>query len=197
MDSSSGTPRPDSFTQGCRDLVRTFTYEDILSCTIYAAPMVFMLGPASIVGHEPFTAIVVQSLIGFVLSWAIHRVGHRLLAALPNEPCSLYVSASRYFSVRLTVRRFIWVMELIVGAAVFTAIVGKRLPHTIDAVGPWGGLCVILAALVLYFVPVYLGRLWIRHYYPVMTLVGPTEEIIKTSLPGFRSFFTFTRSSDT
>lgn len=126
MDSSSDSPRPDSFTQGCRDLVRTFTYEDILGCTIYAAPMVFMLGPASIVANEPFTAIVVQSLIGFLLSWAIHRIGHRLLIALPKEPCSLYVSGSRSLPGRLTVRQFIWVMELIVGAAVFTALVGKR-----------------------------------------------------------------------
>lgn len=197
MDSSSGTPRPDCFTQGCRDLVRTFTYEDILSCTIYAAPMVFMLGPASIVGSEPFTAIVVQSLIGFVLSWAIHRIGHRLLIALPKEPRSLYVSASRCLPVRLTMTQFLWIMELIVGAAVLTAVVGKRILHTVDVVGPWSGLSLILAALVLYFVPVYLGRLWIRHHYPAMTLVGPTEEVIRTSLPGFRLCFTFTRSSDT
>jgi hypothetical protein len=99
--------------------------------------------------------------------------------------------------VKLTVAQFLWVMELIVGAAVFAAVVGKRFLHTSDDVGLLSGLSFIVAALVLYLVPVHLGRLWIRHYYPAMTLVGPTEEAIKTSLPGIRSIFTFTRSSDT
>lgn len=193
MNFPSGTPRPDSFTQGCRDLVRTFTYEDILGCTIYAAPMLFMIGPASIVANDPLIAVVVQSLIGFVLSWTVHRTGHRLLIALPKERCSLYVSPFRCLPVRLTVTQFLWVAELIVGGAVFAAVVGKRFLHTIDTVGLLSGLILIVAAFVLYFVPVYLGRLWIRHYYPAMTLVGPTEEAIKASFPGIRSIPTFTR----
>ena len=192
MDFPSGTPRPDSFTQSCRDLVRTFTYEDILGCTIYAAPMLFMIGPASIVANDPPIAVVVQSLIGFMLGWTVHRTGHRLLTALPKEPCSMYVSSSLCLPVRLTVTQFLWVTELIVGAAVFAAVVAKRFLHTIDTVGLLS-LSFMVAALALYFVPVYLGRLWIRHYYPPMTLVGPTEEVIKNSFPGIRSICTFTR----
>ena len=195
MDFPSSTPKPDSFTQSCRDLVRTFTYEDIVGCTSYAAPMLFMIGPASIVACEPLIAIVVQSLIGFVLGWAVHRTGHRLLTALPQESCGIYISPSRCLPMRLTVTQFLWVMELIVGGAVFAAVVEKRFLHS-DDVGLLGGLCFIIAAFLLYFVPVYLGRLWISHYYPAMTLVGPTEEVIKTSLPGIRSLFTFTRTVD-
>lgn len=193
MDFPSGTPRPDSLTQSCRDLLRTFTYEDIVGCTIYATPMLFMIGPASIVTDDPLIAVVVQSLIGFVLSWTIHRTGHRLLTALPPKPCRLYVSSFRCLPVRLTRTQFLWVMELIVGTAVFAAVVGKRFLHAGDTFGLLSGLSFIVAAFVLYFIPVYLGRLWIRHYYPAMTLVGPTEEVIKTSFPGIRSICTFTR----
>lgn len=193
MDFPSGTPRPDSLTQSCRDLLRTFTYEDIVGCTIYATPMLFMIGPASIVAGDPLIAVVVQSLIGFVLSWTIHRTGHRLLTALPPKPCRLYVSSFRCLPVRLTRTQFLWVMELIVGTAVFAAVVGKRFLHAGDTFGLLSGLSFIVAAFVLYFIPVYLGRLWIRHYYPAMTLVGPTEEVIKTSFPGIRSICTFTR----
>lgn len=198
MDFPSGTPKPDSFTQSCRELVRTFTYEDILGCTIYAAPMLFMIGPASIVANDPLIAVIVQSLVGFVLGWTAHRTGHGLLTALPKEPCSMYVLSFRCLPVRLTMTQFLWVTELIVGAAVFAAVVGKRFLHFLDlgTVGLLSGLSFIIAAVGLYFVPVYLGRLWIRHYYPAMTLVGPTEEVIKTSLPGIRSIFTFTRTTD-
>lgn len=193
MDFPSGTQRPDSLTQSCRDLVRTFTYEDILGCTIYATPMLFMIGPASIVTDDPLIAVVVQSLIGFVLSWAVHRTGHRLLTALPKEPCRLYISSFRCLPMRLTITQFLWVTELIVGAAVFAAVAGKRFLHTGDTFGLLSGLSFMVTACVLYFIPVYLGRLWIRHYYPAMTLVGPTEEVIKTSFPGIRSICTFTR----
>lgn len=75
----------------------------------------------------------------------------------------------------------------------FAVVVGKRFLHTGDTFGLLTGLSFMVAAFVLYFIPVYLGRLWIRHYYPAMTLVGPTEEVIKTSLPGIRSMCTFTR----
>lgn len=193
MDFPSGTPRPDSLTQSCRDLVRIFTYEDIMGCTIYATPMLFMIGPASIVADDPLIAVVLQSLIGFVLSWTVHRTGHRLLTALPPKPCSLYVSSFRCLPVRLTRTQFLWVTELIVGAAVFAAVVGKRFLHTGETFGLLSGLSFLVAVFVLYFIPVYLGRFWIRHYYPAMTLVGPTEEVIKTSFPGIRSLCTFTR----
>lgn len=195
MEFPLGTRRPDSLTQSCRELVRTFTYEDILACTIYAVPMLFMIGPASIVDNDPLIAVVVQSLIGFVISWTVHRTGHQLLTALPKEPSNVYVSSFRCLPVRLTVTQFLWVMELIVGAAVFSAVVGKRFLHTSDDVGLLCGLSLMLAAFVLYFVPVYLGRLWIQHHYPAMTLVGPTEEVIKKSLPGIRSISRFPRSN--
>ena len=149
MDFPSGTPRPDSLTQSYRDLVRTFTYEDILGCTIYAAPMLFMIGPASIVADDPLIAVVLQSLIGFVLSWTVHRTGHRLLTALPSKPCRLYVSSFRCLPVRLTRTQFLWVTELIVGAAVFAAVVGKRFLHTGDTFGLLSGLSLMVAAFVL------------------------------------------------
>ncbi|MDC8450511.1 MAG: hypothetical protein LV473_19455 [Nitrospira sp.] len=107
MDFPSGTPRPDSLAQGCRDLLRTCTYEDILGCTIYATPMLFMIGPASIVAGDPLIAVGVQSLIGFVLSWTVHRTGHRLLTALPKEPRPLYVSSFRCLPMRLTRTQFL------------------------------------------------------------------------------------------
>ena len=193
MNSPSDTPRPDSFTQSCRDLVRTLTYEDILGCTLYAAPMVFMIGPASIIGQTSFIAMVIQSLVGFVLSWMVHRLGHRFVSTLSKEPCRVYVSQARCVPVRLTLTQFLWVMELTVGAAVFAAVLGKRFLHTPDSVGLWSGLILIAFAILLYFVPSHLGKLWIQHYYPAMTLVGPTEDVIKATLPGIRHIFTFTQ----
>lgn len=193
MGSSSGIPRPDSFTQNCRALVRTCTYEDIVACIIYAAPMVFIIGPASIVAMEPFPAIVLQSLIGFVLSWAVHRVGHGLLIALPKVPKKVYVSPSHYLPIRLTMTQFLWTMELLVGVASFCAILGKRLLQSDEEIGLLGGMSLSVAVLVLYFLPAYLGRFWIRNYYPAMTLIGPTEEVIKRSLPGLRVFSMFSR----
>lgn len=193
MDSPASTPRPDYFTQHCREFVRTCTYEDIIACTIYAVPMVFMIGPASIVAMDPFPAIVLQSLIGFVFSWAVHRVGHGLLIALPKEPHKVYISSCHSLSMRLTMAQFLWAMELLVGAAMFCGILGKRLWHADEGIGLLVGLSLSVAALVLYFLPVYLGRFWIRRYNPAMTLFGPTEEVIKRSLPGLRLFSTFTR----
>ena len=43
--------------------------------------------------------------------------------------------------------------------------------------------------VVLYFTPVYLTRLWTQRYYPIMTLVRPTEAVIRKSFPGLRSLF--------
>ena len=70
------TPRTDIFTQGCRDLIRTFTYEAIVACTVYLPPMLFMVGPAAIVTQHPLILIVLHSVIGFGMSWTIHRMGH-------------------------------------------------------------------------------------------------------------------------
>lgn len=193
MNSPSDTPRPDSFTQSCRDLVRTLTYEDILGCTLYAAPMLFMIGPAAIISQTSFIAMVIQSLVGFMLGWMVHRLGHRLVTSLSKEPCRVYVSPSRCVPLHLTLTQFLWAMELTVGAAVFAAVLGKRFLHTADTVGLLIGLALMGVAILLYFVPAHLGRQWIQHYYPAMTLVGPTEDVIKATLPGIRCIFTFTQ----
>ena len=52
-------------------------------------------------------------------------------------------------------------------------------------------LSVLLFALAcaFYFLPVYLTQLWSERYYPVLTLLSPTEDVINKSVPGLRSFF--------
>lgn len=84
-------------------------------------------------------------------------------------------------------------MELLVGMALCCAILGKRFLQTDEEIGLLVGLSVSVGVLVLYFLPVHLGRLWIRKCYPAMTLVGPPEEVIRRSLPGLRLLSTFTR----
>ncbi|WP_447603509.1 hypothetical protein [Nitrospira sp. Nam80] len=184
-----GTSRPDSFTQGCRDFLRAFTYEDILAWTVYAAPLVFMIGPAAMAAHDPVMSIMLQSLIGFSISRMLHRIGHRLLVTLPNGPQRIYLSRSLYLPIRLTVSQFIWMLEILVGAAAFTGILGKRYIQAGDTAGIVTGLGLSLVALALFFVPVHLGRLWMERYDPTMTVVGPTEDVINRSFPGFRALF--------
>jgi len=75
------TPRTDAVTQGCRDFIRSLTYEAILACTVYGPPMLFMIGPTSIVTNHPLVLIALNSLLGFGMSWTIHCMGHRLLIA--------------------------------------------------------------------------------------------------------------------
>ena len=93
------------------------------------------------------------------------------MLALPKEPQKLYVSSWHSLPIRLTTMQFLWAMELLVG------------------------LSVLASVLVLYFLPVYLGQFWIRNCYPVMTLVGPTEEVIKQSLLGLRFLSMFTQTN--
>lgn len=167
------TPRPDLFTQGCRDFLRTFTYEDILAWTIYAAPLVFMIGPAAILAHDPLMSVMLHSLIGFPLSWMLHRMGHRLLARGPQG----------------TLSQFTWLLEILVGASIFIGLLAKRCFVAGDTVGILIGLGLFTVGLALFFLPVHLGRLWMERYDPTMTLVGPTDEEINRSFPGIRSFF--------
>ncbi len=183
------TPRTDAFTQGCRDVIRTFTYEGILACTVYASPMLFMVGPAAIIANRPLITVVLHGLIGFALSWMIHGIGHRLLTALPKVPNKIYLSRSLCVPPRLTLSQFVWAMELLVATGVFCGILGKRVFVTEDMPSLLAAASLFVLGLVLYFIPVYLGRLWTERYYPALALVGPTEDVINKSFPGVRSFF--------
>jgi hypothetical protein len=185
----NGTPRIDAFTQGCRDFLRTFTYEDIMAWTIYTTPLVFMIGPAAIVAHDPMISVMLHSLIGFSLSWMLHRMGHRLLASLPKVSQRVFLSRSLRLPVRTTLSQFIWLLEILVGAAVFIGLLAKRCFVAGDTVGILTGLGLFTVGLALFFLPVHLGRLWMDRYDPTMTLVGPTDEEINRSIPGLRSFF--------
>jgi proteasome lid subunit RPN8/RPN11 len=64
----NGTPRTDAFTQGCRDFIRSLTYEAILACTVYGPPMLFMIGPAAILANHAFIIVLLHSLLGFGMS---------------------------------------------------------------------------------------------------------------------------------
>ena len=180
----NGTPRADAFTQGCRDVIRSLTYEAILACTVYAAPMLFMIGPAAIVTNHPLIVILLHSLLGFGMSWTIHRMGHRLLSTLPTGwRHDIHVSPSLRLPVTLTLGQFVWMMEGLVAAGVWCAIVGKRW-FVEDATI---SMLLIALACALYFLPVYLTKLWRERYYPSMTLMGPTEDAINKSFPSLRS----------
>ena len=180
-----GTPRTDAFTRGCRDVIRALTYEAILACTVYVPPMLFMIGPAAIAANHSIIIIALYSLLGFGMSWTIHRTGHRLLMALPKGQQPIYLMPSLRLPVKLALRQFVWMLECLVAAGVFCAIVGKRFAAE-DL--PTSMLLFALGG-VLYFLPVYLTKLWTERYYPAISLVGPTEQIINTSFPGLRSFF--------
>ena len=179
----NGMPRTDVFKQGCRDFIRSLTYEAIMACTVYGAPMLFMMGPAAILANHPLIIIVLQSLLGFSVGSTIHCMGHRLLRPLPQAPQQIQVSARQCLPVRLTLREFIWMLELLVAVSVFCGVAGKRLL----ADHPMVSLLLFALGLGLYFLPVYLTKLWSERYYPAMTLLGPTEDVVNQSVPAFRS----------
>jgi hypothetical protein len=85
--------------------------------------------------------------------------------------------------VKLTLTQFLWMMEIIVAAAVFSGIVGKRFFLAGGALGLLTSVLLFSVGLGLFFLPVYLGRLWIERYYPAMPLLGPTDEVVSKSLP--------------
>ena len=186
MASSHATPKRSAFTQWCSGLIQMLSYEHILSVTVYLPPMLFMTGPASILANNPWITLVLNTIVGFALSWVLHRVGHRLLVVLPNEPKAVYLSTSIRLPVKLTLTQFVWMMEVIVAAAVFNGVVGKRFFLA-------GGVREVLYSAIffavglgLYFLPVYLGRLWIKRYYSALPLLRPTEKVVNQSLPGVR-----------
>lgn len=183
------TTKTDRFTQQCRDFIQMLSYEDILACTVYAPPLLFMAGPATIIAHHPLITCLLNAALGCALSWLLHRTGHRLLSALPNQAQPLPLSRSVSVPVKLTRTQFIRMLEFIVAAAVFTGIVGKRWLSADEPSMLPVGLALCAAALVLYFLPVYLGRLWIDRYHPTMPLLSPTDEAVNASVPGLRSLF--------
>lgn len=183
------TTRTDRFTQQCRDIIRTFSYEDILACTAYVPPLFFMAGPAAIVANDSVITCGLNAVLGCAISWTLHRMGHRLLMALPNQPQAIFLTRFVRLPVKLTLAQFLWMMEILIGAAVFSGIVGKRLVFAGTTSGLLIGLSCFGVGLALYFLPVYLGRLWIERYYPALPLVSPTEDMVNTSLPGVRSIF--------
>lgn len=181
--------RTDGLTQQCRDVIRILSYEDILACTAYVPPFLFMAGPASIVANDPVINCVLNAILGCAAGWIFHRIGQRLLRVLANQPQTIYLSQSMRLPVKLTLTQFLWMLEIIVGAAVFSGIVGKRLVFAGTTAGLMSGLSLCVVALALYFLPVYMGRLWIKRYYPTMPLLSPTEDTVNRSLPGVRSLF--------
>jgi hypothetical protein len=180
----NGTSRTSAFTRGCRDFIRSLTYEAILACTVYASPMLFMIGPAAVVTKHPMILIALQSLLGFGMSWTIHSMGHRLLMPLPQSPNKIHLLPRLCLPLKLTLGQFVWMLEIFVAAAVLCCIAGKRL----FAEEPTTGVLLLVLGFALYFLPVYLAKLWSERYYPALTLVGPTEAIINKSFPGLRSF---------
>jgi hypothetical protein len=179
----NGTSRTDAFTQGCRDVIRSLTYEAILACTVYAAPMLFMIGPAAVVVNHSLITIVLHSLLGFGMGWTIHRMGHRLLSVLPNDRKTIYLSPSFRLPMKLTLGQFIWMLETLVAVGMCFGIAGRRFSSS----DPWTGLILCGLAFVLYFIPVYLAKLWRERYYPALSLFCPTEAVINRSFPSLRS----------
>ncbi len=186
MSSSYAKPKHSAFTQWCCGLIQMLSYEDILSITVYLPPMVFMAGPAAVVASNPWVTLVLNAIVGFAFSWVLHRVGHRLLRVLPNEPKVVYLSTSLRLPVHLTLPQFVWMMEIIVAVAVFSAVVGKRFFLVGSGLEVLVSAIFFVVALGLYFLPVYLGRLWITKYFPTLPLLRPTEEVATKSLPVVR-----------
>jgi hypothetical protein len=184
MSSLHTTRKHSALTQRCSCLIQMLSYEDILSVTVYLPPMLFMVGPASIVSNSPWITLVLNAIVGFAFSWVLHRVGHRLLKGLPNEPKAVYLSTSLRLPGKLTLTQFVWLMEVIVAVAVFSGIVGKRFFLVGGVLEVLFSAFFLAVGLGLYFLPVHLGRLWIKRYYSALPLMRPTETIVNKSLPG-------------
>ena len=188
MASTPATPKHSALTQWCRDLIHMLSYEAILSITVYLPPLLFMAGPAAIVANNPWITLLLNASVGFMCSWVLHRVGHRLLKGLPSEPKAVYLSTSMRLPVTLTLTQFVWLMEIIVAAAVFSAVIGKRFFFLGGELEALASALFCALALGLYFLPVYLGKLWIKRYCSVLPLLRPTEDVVNRSLPGFRPY---------
>jgi hypothetical protein len=184
MSSPHAIPKHSALTQWCRDLIQMMSYEDILSITVYLPPMLFMAGPATILTNNSWITLVLNAIVGFAFSWMLHQVGHRFLKTLPNEPKAVYLSTSVRLPVKLSLTQFVWMMEFIVAVAVFSAVVGKRL-FLVDGVPEVLSSTIFFSVcLGLYFLPVYLRKLWIEKHYSTLSLLRPTEEDVKKFFPG-------------
>ncbi len=182
MSSSYAKPKHSAFTLWCRGLIQMLSYEEILSITVYLPPMLFMAGPAAIVANNPWVTLVLNALVGFAFSGVLHRVGHRLLRVRSKEPKVLYLSTSLRLPLRLTLTQFVWMMEIIVAGAVFSAVLGKRFFLIGGGLEVLASAILVVVGLGLYFLPVYLGRLWIKKYDPTLPLLRPTKEEVTQSL---------------
>ena len=88
--------------------------------------------------------------------------------------------------VKLTLTQFVWLLEVIVAIAVFSAVVGKRFFLVGGVLEVLSSVIFFAVGLGLYFLPVYLGKLWIKRYYSALPLLRPTAEVVNRSLPGVR-----------
>jgi hypothetical protein len=184
MASSRTTHKHSAVTRWCSDHIQMLSYEGILSVTVYLPPMLFMVGPASIVSNTPGITLILNATVGFALSWVLHCVGHRLLKGLPNEPKPVYLSTSLRLPGRLTLTQFVWIMEVVVAVAVFSGVMGRRFFLIGGFFEALSSAILFAVALGLYFLPVYLGKLWIKRYCSALPLMRPTEDIVNKSLPG-------------
>jgi hypothetical protein len=112
-------------------------------------------------------------------------MGHRLLMPLPQAPQKMLLSRRLRLPVKLSLRQLVWMLEILVAAGVLCGIAGKRFFAEDVAIS----VLLFSVGLALYFLPVYLSKLWSDRYYPALTLLGPTEDVINKSFPGLRSFF--------
>jgi len=177
-----------SFTRSCRDFISMLSYEDILTWTVYVSPMLFMAGPAAIVANNPLITLVLNAIVGCALGWTLHRMGHRLLTGLPNDARPVSLSLSVRLPVKLTRVQFVWMLEMMIAAAVFSAILGKRFFLSGDPFGLLASALCFIIGLCLYFLPIHLARLWIKRHYPAMPLSSPTQEVVNRSLLVFAPF---------
>jgi len=187
MASSHPSHKRSGLTQRCRDLIQKLSNEFILTATIYLPPMFFMVGPASIASNNPPITLVLNSIVGFAFSGVLHCVGHRLLKGLPIEPKAVYFSTSLRLPGKLTLTQFVWMMEVIVAVAGFSGVAGKHFFLIGGVLETQLSAVLFAVGLGLYFLPVYLGKLWIKRYCSLLPLMRPTEEVINKSLPESRS----------
>jgi hypothetical protein len=62
--------------------------------------------------------------------------------------------------------------------------VGKHFLFTGGVLEVLSSAILLAVALGLYFLPVYLGKLWIKKYYSALPLMRPTKDVVNKSLSG-------------
>lgn len=160
-----------------------------MACLCYAAPLLFMIGPSAVMARESLPSILVHSVIGFSLSALFHRIGHALLVPLSKGPHKIYFSATRRLPIRLTLSQFVWLLEGMVALGLFCGLLSKRcwLAGGTDMLVV--GWALLLLGGGLFFLPVRLVKLWETRYYPAISLVGPSDDVINRSLSGLPRLF--------